>query len=296
MILAHFKTLPAERIHTLTGLRPMALAELFAVVLPVLTQRRRDALQQRPHRQRGLGAGAKRHLSPAREVLLVLLYLRHKVAHEVVGQLFGVSADTSENLFHEMVPLLRERCPATRWEAENRWKRGEPSWTPDEVDRVLIDTFETPIPRPTGAARQKRVYSGKKKRHTLKTQVATDSRGELLALDAGHPGPRADKRLYEGSAVAEQFPKAVKQGALAYVGTVGVETPQRKPRGGTLTPAQRAANRQKASVRVHVEHGIRRLKAFRILRENYRHALGLFPMVAAAVAGLVHLGRLTTLS
>jgi DDE superfamily endonuclease/Helix-turn-helix of DDE superfamily endonuclease len=296
MTLAHWKTLPTDRIHALTGLTPAALAELLAVVLPVLTQRRRDALQQRPHRPRALGAGAKRRLSPAQEVVLVLIYLRHNVAHEVVGQLFGVSADTSENLFHEIVPLLRDLCPATRFKAEKRWQRGEPSWTPDEVDRVLIDTFETSIPRPTGAVRQKRVYSGKKKRHTLKTQVATDSHGELLTLDAGHPGPTADKRIYERSAIPEQFPRTTKQGDLAYVGTAGVETPQRKPRGGALTPAQRAENRQKASVRVHVEHGIRRLKAFHILRENYRHALGLFPMVAAAIAGLVHLGRLTAMS
>jgi DDE superfamily endonuclease/Helix-turn-helix of DDE superfamily endonuclease len=292
MILAYLKTLPADRIHALTGLTPMALAELLAVVLPVLTERRRRALAQRPDRQRAMGAGAKRQLSPAREVLLVLLYLRHNVAHEVVGQLFGVSADTSENLFHEIVPLLREFCPANRFEAEKRWKRGVPAWTPDAVDRVLIDTFETPIPRPTGAARQKRVYSGKKKRHTLKTQVATDTQGELLTLDAGHPGPSADKRIYERSTLPEQFPRAAKQGDLAYVGTAGVEVPQRKPRGGQLSDGQRAENRQKASVRVHVEHGIRRLKAFRILREPYRHAMGLFPMVVATVTGLVHLGRI----
>jgi hypothetical protein len=296
MLLAYLKTLPADRIHTLTGLLPKALAELLVAVLPILTQRRRAVLVQRSDRQRALGAGAKRRLSPAREVLLVLIYLRHNVAHEVVGQLFGVSADTSENLFHELVPLLRELCPAERFAAEKRWQRSEPSWTPDVVERVLIDTFETPIPRPTGEARQRRVYSGKKKRHTLKTQVVTDAQGELLALDAGHPGPTADKRLYERSAVPQQFPDAAKQGDLAYVGTVGVEVPQRKPRGGQLTEPQRAENRHKASVRVHVEHGIRRLKAFRILREPYRHALGLFPMVAAVVAGLVHLNRLTALS
>lgn len=104
MTFTHLKTLPAERLHALTGLRPAVLAELLAVALPVLTPLRRDALQQRRPRQRAMGAGAKRLLSPVREVLLVLIYLRHNVAHEVVGQLFGVSADTSGNLFHEIVP------------------------------------------------------------------------------------------------------------------------------------------------------------------------------------------------
>jgi len=79
---------------------------------------------------------------------------------------------------------------------------------------------------------------------------------------------------------------------LAYLGTAGIETPHRKPRGGQLTETQRAENRQLASVRVHVEHGIRRVKGFHIVRENYRHALGLFPMVVSAVVGLVHLNRI----
>jgi DDE superfamily endonuclease/Helix-turn-helix of DDE superfamily endonuclease len=292
MMIKQIQSLQPERVHTLVGLFPEALAELLAVALPELDRRRQAARATRPNRHRAPGAGRKRCLNPAQEVLLVLIYLRHNVAHGVVGQMFGVSADVSEDLFHEIVPLLRDLCPANRFAAEKRWQRNAPPWQPDELDLVLIDTFETSVPRPTGEARQRRVYSGKKKRHTLKTQVATDARGEILTLDAGHRGPAADKRIYEGSPIATQFPAATKQGDLAYTGTAGVLAPHRKPRGGALSEELRQENRRLASVRVHVEHGIRRLKAFRILRENYRHALGLFPMVAAAVVGLVHLARI----
>lgn len=66
---------------------------------------------------------------------------------------------------------------------------------------------------------------------------------------------------------------------------VWVQTPQRKPRGGELTAAQREENQQLARVRVHVKHGIGRVKGFKIARENYRHAIGLFPMVVAAFTG-----------
>jgi len=292
MTVERINKLRPGRLRALTGMTVKALGELLAIVLPELVRRRELSKAQRPHRQRAGGGGAKRKLSPAQEVMLVLIYLRHNVAHEVVGQLFGVSADTSENLFHEIVPLLRELCPANRFEAEKRFRRDETVWQPAAVDRVLIDSFETTIPRPSRNERQQRVYSGKKKCHTLKTQVVTDARGELLDLDAGHRGPAADKKIYEASRVAEQFPEAAKQGDLAYLGTAGVETPQRKPRGGELSDEQRAENRALASVRVHVEHGIRRFKGFKIVRENYRHAIGLFPMVAAAVAGLVHLNRI----
>lgn len=271
---------------------PTALAELLAVGVPVLTPRRREAKAQRPDRPRALGAGAKRRLSPAQEVLLVWRSLRHHGAPEVVGQRCGVSAETRENLFHESVPRRRALCPANRVAAEKRGPRSEPAWTPAAVARGLSDTFETPRPRPTGEARQRRVSAGKKKRPTLKPHGTTDVRGTLLSIDAGPPGPTADPRLYEGRALAAQFPAADQQGDLAYVGTAGVETPPRKPRGGQLREAQRAANRQKAAVRGQVEPGIRRLNACRLLRAPYRPALGLLPMVAGPGAGLVHLGRI----
>ncbi len=292
MTLNQINNLQPGRLRALTGMTVKALGELLARTLPELELRRAQAKQRRPHRQRALGGGAKRKLAAAQEVLIVLIYLRHNVAHEVVGHLFSVSADTSENLFHEIVPLVRELFPANRFEAERRLRGGGASWPVEEIDRVLIDSFETAIPRPSVNERQQRVYSGKKKRHTLKTQLITDRHGEVLDVDAGHRGPAADKKIYEASTVAAQFPQVAKQADLAYLGTAGIETPRRKPRGGQLTQTQRAENRRLASVRVHVEHGIRRVKGFHIVRENYRHALGLFPMVVAAVVGLVHLNRI----
>lgn len=291
MTLTELNKLRPARLRALTGMTVKALGELLTVILPEVVRRRAHALR-RPMRQRAIGGGAKRKLTPAQEVLLVLVYLRHNVAHEVVGQLFGVSADTSENLFHEIVPCLRELFPANRFEAEQRFRRDGASLHVETIDRLLIDSFETSIPRPSLNDRQKRVYSGKKKRHTLKTQVVTDAAGEVLDVDGGHREPVADKKLYEASRVATQFPQATKQADLAYLGTAGVETPHRKPRGGALSDEQRDENRQLARVRVHVEHGIRRVKGFRIVRENYRHALGLFPMVVSAVVGLTHLNRI----
>jgi len=280
------------RLRALTGMTVKALEALLVTVLPELVNRRAQAKQQQSDRQRAVGGGAKRKLTPAQEVLLVLIYLRHNVAHEVVGQMFSVSADLSENLFHEIVPRLRELCPANRFAAEKRYRPGGPRLEIQKIDRILIDSFETAIPHPSNKDRQKRVYSGKKKRHTLKTQVVTDCQGEVLDVDSGDRGPASDKKIYEASQVKEQFPQATKQADLGYLGTSGVQTPHRKPHGGKLPEAQRAENRLLVSVRVHVKHGIRRVKGFKIVRENYRHAIGLFPMVVSAVVGLVHLNRI----
>ncbi len=292
MNLEDLNSYPTAKMRALFGLTVAALSDLLAKVLPELLRRRQAERSWRPDRQRAVGAGRRRRLKPYQEVLLTLIYLRHNVAHAVVGALFGVSADTSENTFHEVVFVLRDVCPAERWDAEKQWKQGEPSWTPDTVERALIDSFESPVRRPSLPARQKRVSSGTKKRPTLKTQVVTDAGGEILDIDPGHRGPTADKRLYEQRTVEEHYPQAAKQGDLAYHGIAGVEVPYKKPRGGHLTEEQRAEHRRLAAVRVHVEHGIRRIKGWRIVRDDYRIALGLFPLIASTVVGLVQLLRI----
>ena len=170
---------------------------------------------------------------------MTLIYLRHNVAFCVVGRLFDVSADVAENTFHEILGVLKEVCPSDRWEAEKRrtgYPPGaEPAWKPDEIDQVIVDSFETPVPRPSVEPKQRRLYSGKKKDHTLKTEVITDMQGEILAIDPGHRGPKSDKKLHEQSEVGKRFPHAQVNGDLAYKGLSHSQVPHKKPRGGELT-------------------------------------------------------------
>lgn len=285
-----------SNVRSLFGLTRAQLGELLPVVLPLLHKRRLQELQARPGRKRAPGAGRKRKLSPMLEALMTLVYLRHNVSHAVCGQLFGVSADVSEDTFHTVIQVLREACPSDRWNAEKHWRKGEPNWTPDEQDLLLIDSFETTVPRPSLPEKQKRLYSGKKRRHTLKTQIVTDKKGEIASIDPGHRGPEHDKTIYLGSGIETAFPKAKKQADSGYIGTPGMILPHKKKNSrkvkNELTDEQIKENQQLASVRVHVEHGIRRIKAWRILRNDYRLATGLFSSIAHATVGLVQLTRI----
>lgn len=298
--LTQINSFPKDRVRALFGLEPAALGQLLAAALPPLLERRQTRQHDKPGRRRAPGGGRRRKLLPYQEVLLTLVYLRHNVSHAVVGALFGVSADISENSFHEVVALLRNVCPAQRFDAQKKWTKKEPSWHPDTLDQIIVDTFETPLPRPSLPQVQKKFYSGKKKRHTLKTQIVTDAAGEVLAIEPGHAGPTSDKMLYEQSQTAQEYPRAARRADLGYVGTPEMLLPHKKKRGKTgqkapeLTPQQQEENRYAASQRVRVEHGVRRCKAWRILRDEFRLGQGLFPMVALATVGLVHLARLVT--
>ncbi len=290
-----------SRVRSLFGLTRSQLGELLAAVLPVLCERRLTEQRLRANRQRAVGGGRKRCLTPTQEVLLALVYLRHNVAHAVCGQLFGVSADKSENVFHEVVGVLQVVCPSDRWNAQKRWRKDQASWRPEEEDRLLVDSFETPIPHPSpqaGKERDRRFYSGKKRRHTLKTQLTTDAKGEIVHLRPGFAGPTHDKRILEQTLpdIKSLCPNASLQADMAYIGTSGVLVPHRRKNcqktPNVLTDEQKAANRALASVRVHVEHGVRRIKAWRIVRDEFRLGTGFFPGIAHAVVGLVQMSRL----
>ncbi len=66
-----------------------------------------------------------------------------------------------------------------------------------------------------------------------------------------------------------------------------IETPVKKSKGKELSAEQKAANKEVSKKRVGVEHGIRRVKGGRIVRDEDRMPLGLFTSVTSAVAGLI---------
>ena len=193
---------------------------------------------------------------------------------------------------------MRDLCPAHRFDAQKKWTKKEPSWSPDTLDVLLVDSFETPIARPSLPAMQKKFYSGKKKRHTIKTQIVTDKHGEVIAIETGHPGPKSDKTVYQESRAAGQYPLAARRGDLGYLGVPEMLLPNKRKRGkageksAELTAEQKAENQHLARQRVYVEHGVRRVKAWRIMRDEFRLGIGLFSLVASAAVGLVHLGRI----
>lgn len=282
----------ASSIKALFGLPPKVLAEVLFLTLPELECQRTERLQRRHGRKRRFHPrdGRPREVKPFEKVLLGLLYLRHNTSHEVVGRMVGFSADTSENAFVEVLPVLQRLFPNQKWEAEKRYGRSdEQKWTPTKVELVIVDSFETYLPRPSNHERQKRLYSGKKKRHTLKTQIYTDQHGGILSVGQAYRGPKADLKIYEEEPIAALLTEKPRMGDKAYCAGQHpeIETPQKKPRGKELSAAQKAENKELSKKRVRVEHGIRRVKGWRIVRDEYRMPLGLFTSVTSAVVGLV---------
>ena len=162
----------------------------------------------------------------------------------------------------------------------------------DEVRAAFIDATEQPINRPK--KKQKQSYSGKKKRHTIKHQVVVirkkkkDEKAKQKVRIAGvsksAKGSVHDKKVYDRSRLV--FPKGVPQtGDSGYQGTT-MEVPHKKPKKGELTAEQKASNRELSKRRIVAEHGIGKMKIWRIAADKYRNPLKRHTVMMKNVAGL----------
>src|SRR5215218_8877140 len=177
--LDHLRTHPAVFRH-LTGLTVTAFDALAGEVVPAVEAAHRKALD-RPDRQRAIGAGGAFGLTTADRVLLAVVWLRQYPTQEVLGFLFGVSDSTALRAVRRCLPALEQAGKdAMRMPDPGPGRRKKlPALLEDAPGlAVVIDTFERRAHRPE--RRQRAYYSGKKKAHTLKSQVGVDEESGRL--------------------------------------------------------------------------------------------------------------------
>jgi hypothetical protein len=280
----------------LTGITVAVFDGLLEQLRPAFARQRRQRLD-RPDRQRAFGGGDDFDLPADDQFLLTIFWLRHYPTQEVLGYLFGVSDSTAKRAIDRCLPLLQAAGQATmRMPDPGRGRRKNLSTllkdTPDVA--VIIDTFEQAVQRPR--RRQQRFYSGKKKRHPLKSQVAVDEEdGRIVDVAASVPGPMADIKVLKKSKWLRRLPRGVGGlGDLAYGGMAELHpeglgsAPRRKPRGQKRSLADRRYNKAFSRRRIVVEHGMGRLRRFAAVTQTDRHFRRGHTARVRAVAGLVN--------
>jgi hypothetical protein len=280
----------------MTGLTVEAFDQLLPELLAAFAADRRRRLD-RPDRRRALGGGDDFDLGVADQFLLTVVWLRHYPTQECLGYLFGVSDSTALRAVRRCLPLLEQSGrDAMRLPDPGRGRRRDlPALLRDTPElAVVVDTFEQRTHRPR--RRQRAYYSGKKKAHTLKSQVAVDEDGRVVDVAESRPGRWADLKVLRRSGLIGKLLRA-RVGALGDLGYVGLDrlsprlrgaTPRRKPRGQDRPPEDRRYNRAFARRRIVVEHGINRLRRYQALSQVDRHHRRQHTARVRAVAGLVN--------
>ena len=278
---------------SLTGVSIREFETLYQQLVDDIERHDETRLEQRA-RQRAVGAGRRYQHDARNRLLMALIWLRIYPTYDVLGFIFDLDkSNISRNLKGVLAVMVDQLDDEIEWPDKARRKQKMDQFMQEFPEvAAIVDATEQPTQRPQDPVEQKRHYSGKKKRHTLKTQVVVGPDGELMGHSETVPGSKHDKTLYDDSRVGERLDED--EAMMGDKGFQGIQKdrlavlPDKKPKGGELTDDQKARNRRISHYRIVVENTICQLKTFRVLAHVYRHARESHSDVFAIVAALVN--------
>ncbi|WP_416375145.1 transposase family protein [Spiroplasma poulsonii] len=138
-------------------------------------------------------------------------------------------------------------------------------------DKTIIydDATETPIQRPK--KRQKQYYSGKKKKHTIKTQVIIEQETKKIIATSFSLGKKHDYALFKES----KIPILKNTKLIVDSGYQGIQKnhnnvliPTKKTKKNPLNKEQKQYNRLVSKMRIIIENIFAILKKFKIITQK----------------------------
>src|SRR5712692_952112 len=166
----------------------------------------------RRDRKNKIGAGHPFKLSLEDRLLMLLMYYRSYVTSILLGFVFNLDQSNVLKDIRMLEPLVKECIPLP----EKLHEMARRARTFEEVERffpgfkAFVDSTEQEIPRPKNATKRKTHYSGKKRRHTVKTQLTVNRKGLIVHKPPHARGRRHDLNIYR--AHHPSLPKDVEQG------------------------------------------------------------------------------------
>ena len=233
------------------------------------------AANQDRRRKPGGGAVPTTLRTAEDRLFFILIYLKLYPLQVVMGFLFGMTQGrANEWIFRLSIVLQKALAMAGALPGRDPVSAAQ-RFEASPVREFIIDGTERRTQRPSDDERQAACYSGKKKTHTLKNNLAVDSLSRTVAyLSPTVPGKTHDKAL------ADQCGLVFPPGSVLFQDTgfqgyapsgVIVMQPKKKPRGGELNMAEKIINRLVSKTRVIVENVIAGVKRCRIVKDVFRN-------------------------
>jgi hypothetical protein len=246
-------------------------------------------------RNRDVGAGRPFKLKLRERFLMLLVYYRLYITFTLSGFLFDLDQSNVCRDISMLEPLIKICIPLPK----KLYKHVRKLRTIDEVEeyfpglKAFIDSAEQEIPRPKNKRKKKSYYSGKKKKHTVKTQYTVNSEGAILHKTGHDRGRIHDYEIFKNK--HPTIPMQVENILdLGYLGakndfpTVKYVLPFRKKMKSELSSEEKRYNRKHSKLRVIIEHTISRIKKFGIMGTKFRNKLGRYNHASDIVSGLVN--------
>src|SRR3989338_2127792 len=228
--------------------------------------------------EREFGGGRKGALKTYEEKLFAgLMYLKAYATYDVFGFHIGCDRSQACRWVAHIVPVLeltmqrKLLLPERKITSIEEFQKRFP-----EITELMIDGTERRRQRPKKKKSQQKTYSGKRKAHTRKNIVVTDTKRRILVLTKTKSGRRHDKRLADKESLFENIPKDIDVYTdTAFIGEEKVHRrlflPRKKPKGKSLTEDEKITNKIISSYRVIAEHAIGGMKRYQALTQVYRN-------------------------
>src|SRR3989304_1568623 len=155
----------------------------------------------REDRKRAIGAGHPFNLTLADRLLMLLVYYHLYLSSNLMAYLFNLSQTNVLKDIRNLEPLVSDVLPLPK-KQNDKVKRLQ---TVEEIEamfpgfKAFLDATEQEIPRPKAKRKRKTHYSGKKKKHTVKTQITVNQKGVIVHKTGHAKGSTHDYALYKHS-------------------------------------------------------------------------------------------------
>ena len=247
-------------------------------------------------RKRDVGAGRPFKLKSRERLLMLLVYYRLYITYALSGFLFDLD---QSNVFRDLTileSLLKECIPLPK----KIYKRTKRLRTIEEVEqyfpgfKAFIDSTEQEIPRPKNKRKRKSYYSGRKRKHTVKTQLMVNTEGLILHKTGHRNGRKHDYDIYKHNHPTITPSQVDNIVDLGYLGiekdfpTVKSVLPIRKKKNTLLSNDDMRYNKNHSRLRIIVEHTICKIKKFGIMGTKFRNKLRRYNNISDIVSGILN--------
>jgi hypothetical protein len=212
-------------------------------------------------------------------ILMLLLYYRSYTTQIFIGFLFGIDDSRVCRNIRTLEPILAKIMAITKTRHLSQ----------QEVEEIIIDATEQPIERPKKG--QKAFYSGKKKRHTNKTEIRITPRGRIIHVSKTDPGADHEFCLYKNGPPLPRDSRAFADSGYQGLDKLHAKTeiPFKASKNKPLDKEDKVYNRALSRIRIKIENVLGQIKVFKILSDRYRNKNKRYNLKFNIIAGIVNL-------
>ena len=225
------------------------------------------------------------HISKETKVLLLLVKLKMNVTFTVLGSFFGISHQTASRLFYLLLEIVFKAVKdyVVWFDKATIQARMPPSFKALYPNTsVIIDASEIEVERPSTVQKRVLMYSNYTSRFTVKFLVGVAPSGEITFMSKAFGGRTTDTEI----TVKRGFINLIEPGdvVMADKGFPSIEADLNKAGAVSVMPPFKSGTKQFtqkqnkdgyecASVQIHVERCIGRMKIFEIMNYLPNHML-----------------------